>query len=330
MARNRFPALCFAFVLGLFITPNPCLSQGNGLRSLGTVLPSTGQEDVFSFAEKFVLGSSGNIYILDTGLSSIFALNDKNSQVSSLCSPRVLRSASFTDVSVSTENQIWGLDALKAKVFKINSQCKVQTSFSCRNTPSKLLINSFGEIVILTGEGDTLFDLYSADGKLIRSFGKRIRYGNPIADSELNDGRLCADQAGGFYFSFNYPPLIHHYDRKGRLISEFKPESSVTINPPVVSSQQQGRNVTVSSRYQILVLDMAADNQGRLYLLLSGENKHRALTQGSRKLLVTTNKGKAVKQLSLENNFHRLAVKNKTLYLLKNRKGLILGKYALN
>ena len=92
------------------------------------------------------------------------------------------------------------------------------------------------------------------------------------------------DRAGGFFFSFNYPPLIRHYGRHGKLIGEFKPESDVAIGPPNVSIRKLGNSMVVRSIYQILVLDMAIDAQGRLFVLLSGQNKIPALNEGTRKL----------------------------------------------
>lgn len=233
-------------------------------------------------------------------------------------------------MTVDWRGNIWILDSYQSRVIKLGSRCEVQASFTLRNTPLRLQVNSFGELLVLTGEGEALFDLYSAKGKLLRSLGQRFRYGNPIADSELSDGRVISDGVGGIYFSFNYPPLIRHYNRQGRLLGEFKPESDVKLEPPDVSSSRQGSQVTVSSRYQILVLDMALDKRGRLYILMSGKNKFQALTQGSRKLVVTTNKGQVIGRFDIqESSFNRLGAGDDVLYLLRNQRALRLEMYTL-
>jgi hypothetical protein len=136
----------------------------------------------------------------------------------------------------------------------------------------------------------------------------------------LSDGRIAPDRVGGFFFSFNYPPLIRHYGRQGNLIAEFKPESDVVIAPPNVSVRRRGNSMTVSSSYQILVLDMTLDGQGRLHLLLSGKSKTQAVNEGTRKLAVLAGDGRVLKTAQLEYNFHRLASRNRRLYLLRSQK----------
>lgn len=161
----------------------------------------------------------------------------------------------------------------------------------------------------------------------MRGFGERLDYKDEATNSELSDGRIAPDNSGGFFFSFNYPPLIRHYGRNGRLIREFKPESDIAIEPPNISVRKQGNSMVVRSRYQILVLDLAADARGHLYLLLSGKNKVPALTEGTQKLLILTETGRVVRKALLENNFHRLAISNSRLFLLRNRSPFRLDEY---
>lgn len=323
----RYP-LYIAASLMMWITLScDCLgqSQAGAFRPIATVL---GNDAPYVFPEKLVVGPYGDLYILDTTLSNVFLIQKRNGRVSRLCEPKAPVSGS--DMTVDSRGNIWILDSYQSRVVKLGSKCEVQASFPLRNTPLRLQVNTFGELLVLTGEGESLFDLYSANGKIFRSLGRRFRYGNPIADSELSDGRIISDRVGGFYFSFNYPPLIRHYNRQGRLLGEFTPESDVKLGVPDVSSNRQGSQVTVSSRYQILVLDMALDKRGRLHLLMSGENKAQALTQGSRKLLVTTNKGQVVGRFDIqESSFHRLGAGDDVLYLLKNRKPNRLEMYTL-
>lgn len=300
-------------------------SQAGALHSIRTVL---GSDAPYLFPEKLVIGPNGDLYILDTGLSNVFLIQQRNSIVSRLCEPKA--PVSVSDMTVDTQGNIWILDSSQSRVIKLSSRCEVQASFGLHNTPLRLQVNTFGELLVLTGEGEALFELYSADGNLLRSFGQRFRYGNAIADSELSAGRIISDSVGGVYFSFNYPPLIRHYSRQGNLLGEFTPESDVKLEPPDVSSSQQGTQVTVSSRYQILVLDMALDTHGRLHLLVSGKNKSEALTEGSRKLVVTTNKGQVVGRFDVqESSFHRLGAGEEVLYLLKNKKPNRLEMYTL-
>jgi hypothetical protein len=205
----------------------------------------------------------------------------------------------------------------------------VQSEISIPRFPLKMAVNSFGELIVLNATGKSLFDVFSTDGKLVRSFGERFKYADEVATYELSDGSIAADSAGGFFFSFNYPPLVRHYGRTGRLISEFKPESDVAIGPPNIVVGGSGNSVSVVSKYQILVLDMAADKQDRLYLLISGKNKTPALHQGTPKLRVVDKAGRTLKSLTLDHSFHRLVVGNRSLYLLRNREPLRVDEYVV-
>lgn len=294
------------------------------LRSSGEVL---GSDAPYSFPEKIVVGPRGNAYLLDTQLSNIFFLDMEGGKVGAVCPAGSL--GLLSDMSIDPQGNIWVLDARSPKITKLNPQCVPETQFMASRVPLKIAVNSFGEVLVLTAEGEPLFDLYSRDGKLLRSFGKRFDYGNSTENAELSDGRIVPDRAGGFYFSFNYPPLVQHYTRTGTLASEFKPESDVAIEPPQVTARRQGPLVAVAAKYQIVVLDMASDGRGRLYLLISGKNKIQALTQGTPNLTVTTDAGRTLKKVSLENSFHRLAVGSNNLLLLRNREPLKLDEYPM-
>jgi len=280
----------------------------------------------FSFPEKLLVGARGNIYLLDTDLSSLFTLNTSSGEMARLCGPDKLSAPS--DIALDPKGSIWVLSAFRSKVSKLTPDCRVESEIVSRRMPLRIHINSFGELIVLNGIGEALFELYGSDGKLQRAFGQRLDYRDETANQELSDGHIVPDKSGGFFFSFNYPPLIRHYGRSGNVISEFKPESDIAIAPPDVSVRKQGNSVVVKSRYQILVLDMAVDAQGRLYLLLSGMNKIPALTQGTPKLAVFSGAGKLLKQVTLEYNFHRVAIGRGSMYLLRNRAPMRLDAYA--
>lgn len=300
--------------------------QVGKVRSLGTIVGA----GPYSFPEKAVLNRYGNLYILDSELSNVFVVNMARASAGprSICSPRTPSRAS--DMSVDGSGAIWILASLSSKVIKLDNNCRVQRSFTSQRPALGLQLNSADEVIVLTSTGSTLFDLYDQNGTLIRSFGRRISYGDPISDGELSNGHLVADRTGGFYFSFNYPPLVQHYGRDGKLLGEFKPQSNVYVGSADVSSQRQGNILAVHSNYQILVLDMTLDERGRLIFLMSGKPKYQAMTEGSQTLLVTTGRGTVLRKLIIEDvAFHRLVAGHAALYLLRNRDGLRLDKYEL-
>jgi hypothetical protein len=318
--------LAIVAVLYFGLTPVAAQQQVTNLRWVGTIA----REGPYSFPQKLTLDRFGNLYILDTSLSNIFlnTLSAGRTQFSPLCSPRTPVNAA--DLSVDGGGGIWILASNGSTIIKLDKNCKTQKSFDCKRPALAIQVNSAGEVVVLTSSGDKLFDLYDQNGTLLRSFGRRISYGDPLSDGELSNGNLAADRTGGFYFSFNYPPLVQHYGRDGRLLGEFKPQSDVNIGPANVSSHKQGNLTAVRANYQILVLDMTLDNHGRLIFLLSGKPKYQALTQGSQTLLVTGGSGTVLRKATLGDvAFHRLAAGPNGLYLLRNREGLRLEKYQL-
>jgi hypothetical protein len=300
-------------------------SNPETLISRGSILNGNGP---FSFPEKIVSGPAKTLYLLDKELSNVFLVNSATGAVTALCSPRLPSRTS--DVSVDNSGNVWILDQQARQVTSFDKQCRSRASFKLRNYANGVQLNAFGEVVVLTSGAQTLFDIYSPTGKLLRSFGKGFDYQDQFANAELNAGHLLPDPAGGFYFSFNYPPLVRHYARDGRLLAEFKPELNVPIERPQVSANMQGSSLTIRSRYQIGVLDVALDSRGRLVLLVSGEDKYQALRNGSRNLLVTNERGQILAKFALDSGpFNRLAAANGLLYLLRNRAPLHLDKFAL-
>jgi len=280
-----------------------------------------------SFPERLVVSPSGKAYLLDTNLSILFTRDNKDGRIKRMCGHETLYSPS--DIAVDHKDNIWVLSVLHSKITKLTQNCQSQLQITSRQLPLRIAVNSFGELIVLNGIGEHLFELYGSDGKLRRGFGQRLDYKDETTNQELSDGRIAPDRSGGFFFSFNYPPLIRQYGRSGTLVSEFKPESDIVIGPPNVSVRKQGNSTIVSSRYQILVLDIAADERGRLFILLSGKNKIPALTEGTQKLMVLANNGRVLRRALLENNFHRLAISNDRLYLLRNRIPLRLDEYPM-
>ena len=321
MRRKSFSIAC---CLLLVVFAEPQATAQEALRAHAEVLNASAP---FTYPAGVVVGPDRNLYFLDPVLSSIFVHDLKTGNIRRLCGPDSLGTP-VTDIAIGTKGQIWVLNQGDSKVRRLSPQCVVEREFKVSLIAQQIATNAFGELIVLNTIG-RLFDLFSANGKLLRSFGERIDYGEEITTQELNDGNIAADSAGGFFFSFNYPPLVRHYSRSGRLLAEFKPESDVPIGPPDIKIGGSGGSVSVTARYQILVLDIAADKQDRLYLLISGKNKGPAIQQGTAKLRILTKTGRTLKNLTLEHSFHRLTAGNNSLYLLRNRGPFRVDEYLV-
>lgn len=328
--RLRLTALQLATAsLTLAITPPlvPGQAGANVLGSLGTVITPDAVRFSLSFPAKVLISRRGGVYVLDTELSNLFMVDPSAGKMNSLCKPTL--PGRPTDVAIDSRGNVWVLYSSGSEIVRLSPKCSVLGRFRVSALSIKLQINSFGELVVLVADGPALFNVYNMRGKLIRSFGRRHRYTTRIADIELSDGHLLADSRGGIYFSFNYPPLIQHYNRQGRLLAEFKPPGQEDAGPPAILSHQEGRYLFTSPRYRIAVLDAALDARGRLYLLLSGQPKAEALAAGASQLAVVTREGKLERDISLGERFHALTAGAGSLYLLRNRPDIKLVKYLI-
>jgi hypothetical protein len=282
----------------------------------------------FTFPQRFVVGPDRNLYFVDPVLHSIFVHDFKTGNIRRLCGPQSLGS-SVTDLAVGPKGQLWILSQGESKVRRLSSQCVVQREFKVSLIARKIVLNTFGELIVLNTTGKWLCDLFNAEGKLLRSFGERIDYGDEIKTAALNDGNMAPDSAGGLFFAFHYPSLVHHYSRGGRLLSQFKPETDVPIAPPNIVVSGSGGAVAITAKYQIFVLDISADKQDRVYLLMSGKNIAPAIHYGTANLRVLTATGRTLKNITLDHNFHRLAAGDKGLYLLRNREPFRVDEYVV-
>ena len=256
MRRKSFSIACC--LLLAFFAESQATAQ-DALRAHAELLNGSAP---FTYPARVIVGPDRNLYFLDPVLSSIFVHDLKTGKIKRLCGPDSLGTP-VTDIALGTKGKIWVLSQRESKVRRLSPQCVVERDFKVSLIAQQIATNAFGELIVLNTTGRWLFDLFSTDGKLLRSFGERIDYGEEVTTQELNDGNIAADTAGGFFFSFNYPPLVRHYSRNGRLLAEFKPESDVPIAPPDIKVGGSGGSVSVTAKYQILVLDITADTQDR-------------------------------------------------------------------
>ena len=113
-----------------------------------------------------------------------------------MCGPDSLGSPS--DLSVSSRGELWILSARNSKVTKLNRQCVAQVEISIPRFPLKIATNFFGELIVLNATGPSLFSVFSAEGKLIRSFGERFKYADEVIKKKAGKaGKTGAGAAAG-------------------------------------------------------------------------------------------------------------------------------------
>jgi len=94
---------------------------------------------------------------------------------------------------------------------------------SVRTTLRNMAINAAGEIFVQSFENNSIINVYSKKGKLIRSFGKYLEPFDELTNAArifMNMASFCFDNADNLYIAFRYYPLIRKYDRDGKLLFE--------------------------------------------------------------------------------------------------------------
>lgn len=95
-----------------------------------------GSEAPLSYPEKLVVGPQGDVYILDTGLSTLFAIDPQTGNVKRLCGPEKLTSPS--DIAVDRKGGIWVLSTARSRILKLTRECDVQTGIATQGLPLKI------------------------------------------------------------------------------------------------------------------------------------------------------------------------------------------------
>ena len=142
---------------------------------------------------------------------------------------------------------------------KIYSPSGVLTTSFHVKAPVSVVFLPGDEIAMTSPESDRLVTVYDLTGKVVRDYGDR----EEIADradinTQVNYGRLVADDAGNNYFYFEYlpEPTVRKFDRVGYLsleialkTLEFEPAAQAA-RKAIARSQEDDK--TVPSLHQII------------------------------------------------------------------------------
>jgi len=179
-----------------------------------------------------------------------------------------------------------------------------------------------------SGSGGLLTHL-DASGRVLKEFGRRIKYENRDLDFALNAGRLaCAGDI--VYLAFVHPAIVRAYSiRRGELLWE----RALTLErPPIEPSIERttfpGGGTTLKSSYSLASLDIAADG-ANVYVLKSGQELRPAIAQGSDRIEVIGREGSRRADLLVPFRAHRLQLADGSLYLL-NRSPPALRRIRLS
>jgi PQQ-like domain len=281
-----------------------------------------GRNFAFEAPDRFALDSKGNLIVLDPKLSTVFKLDPKGKVLWSARSaaPYVKRFDLLVDVGVDASDQVWVLDAGNKLLCLFTPAGQVVRTIAVDRPPRRFTVLSSGELVVNVGLSRTLFDVYSQEGKLLRSFGERERYASDTSDFELNTGNMAAGPHGEVYISLASPPVIRAYAADtGKLLWQADIPFFPPLKAPDIKTTSLGNGqIAATFEYQVASLDLAVDRQGRLLCLVGG--MQRGLTrQGSNRLDLFSPHGQRLGSVTLPIAAARLGSHRQTLYLLATR-----------
>jgi hypothetical protein len=114
----------------------PQLSQGQTryettLRSRAQLL---GSEAKISFPERLVVTRSGQAYLLDTDLSTLFTMHNKEGRINRVCGSEALSAPA--DISVDRNGNVWVLSVVHSKIVKLTSSCQARAQIVSQHATS--------------------------------------------------------------------------------------------------------------------------------------------------------------------------------------------------
>jgi len=298
----------------------------------GNILRARPGEATFQSPDRFAVDSQGNVVVLDRGLNKVTKLSP---------AAKVLWNAGGTplvpkrfdlleDVVIDTQDQVWVLNGGNNSLCIFAADGHFLRTIPLQRYPRRFVINSLGEIIANPAVGPHLFDVYSADGKYLRSFGKREKYANDTTESELNTGNLVAGPQGEVYISLVYPPVIRSYDSRGNLRWEVPIPFTPPLKKPDIKTQAESNGqISAVFDYQVASLDLSLDGQGRLLCLAAGLPATQVKI-GTSRMDVFSPKGQHLGSVKLPVAAMRMATHWRDLFLLRaSSQDISLDRYSL-
>lgn len=285
----------------------------------------------FEAPQSFAIDSQGNVVLIDAQGNRLYKLDPKGKVLWNVAGTPGKRFGILGDLFVDAKNQIWVLDGRNDAVVLFSADGKFVRSVPVQRHPRRFVINSAGEIVVNVGRGPKLFDVYSASGKLLRSFGERKKYPNETSDFELNTGSMAAGPRGELYIALNYPPVVQAYSAAGKLLWEAKVPFDPPLPKPKIEVQAVGDGrIAASFEYQVASLDLAVDRAGRVLCLVGGMPRV-LVRQGSSRIETFGPDGRGTGSVTLPVSAAGMAVHPQGLFLLEIDKNRVIAltRFAL-
>jgi hypothetical protein len=144
------------------------------------------------------------------------------------------------DFAISRSGAVYVADTGNRRVQIFDRAGQFIGGFQVDYMPRAITVNSQHEILLNRGRcEENIIEVYSPDGKLIRSFGEPRRIDFKLLTDEelpedymkrltgvLNIGILDVDQSDNVYIAFESAPILRKYDRFGKLLFEIETKNA--------------------------------------------------------------------------------------------------------
>lgn len=269
------------------------------------------------YPDQLVAGSGRQIFLSDSESGRLFSVSLKDGQLN-----RLDIKAPFSDFVVGKQETFWLLDSSSRSVsaYRRRDGKRVRT-FQCSPASLAIGILDDGTLVIHAGSGPHLFELFTPEGALIKTFGEPQPASSEAERFFLNFGKMSV--AGqNIYFCFQNPYEIRCYNSTGAL--EWTHTLPLSVPPPKI--RVSGTTTSVNMYFSCLAI--AADNRGNVFVLESGELNVRAYAKGSGKLDVVSRAGLR-RRYVLDNAYVSISFSKRGLLAMRNGKRLLIDLYSL-
>jgi len=228
------------------------------------------EQYVFAGVDNIALDSEENIYILD-GMNFRIQKFDKDGNF--LMSLEIKKGEGpkevtyVTELAVTEKGKIYVHDSNSTKILIFDEQGQFLYSFKLDFRAMNIIPHSEDKIIVLGLKGDSIFHVFSREGKLLHSFGKPFEIPNKYSKYSVFpflklSGRAYRSRSGKIYIVNPHEYEISIYG-KNETLGIIKRESE-SFSPATVTEHPNGRIAFRFPGASVL------EHKNRLYVTLQG------------------------------------------------------------
>lgn len=183
-------------------------------------------KDIFLYLPSYLCSDSkGNIFVSDMGNHNIIKFDSKGNYLNKIGKIGQAPGEFFMPryIETDSQNNLIVYDTGNSRIQIFNPKGEYLNSFKIFKTYIAMVIDKHGLIYLnpLTSNlQEPLIEILNKKGKLINSFGKRIKFKhNSDAHNEI---AMSINNKGEIFAAWKHFPIVRRYSKEGKLLSEYK------------------------------------------------------------------------------------------------------------